>query len=426
METSPATENVTTDTPTLSSSSSRANFWKIWSANSFSNLGDGLYQITLPLLAAQLTRSPSLVAMLGVMLTLPWLIFALQAGSIVDRSDRRKVMLWVNGGRLLILACLTLAVMMGYPSLPMLYIAALLLGIGETLMDTALTSIVPSVVSKDRLTWANARLTAAMTVTNTFIGPPLAGYLAGLGFAIATGSSAFMYVAAGFALILMRGSFSVPAQKDTQADKRVWRHITEGLRFLWKDRLIRDLTLFTASMNLFWAGWGALIVLYAVRPGPMGLSEFEYGIFLTAMAMGGLLGSLVCERLQNSLGTRNALALDFVGTILLVGVPALTTNAVAVGTAAFFAGMGATVWIILVASIRQRLVPGDLLGRVYSASRFVSWGIGPIGAMLAGFVAEFWGIQTMFGIGGIVSVGLLVLFLSLISPRMLENSEKAG
>jgi hypothetical protein len=223
----------------------------------------------------------------------------------------------------------------------------------------------------------------------------------------------------------MRGSFHVASEADTQRDKQFWRHVTEGLRFLWKDRLIRDLTLFTASMNLFWSGWGTLIVLYAVKPGPMGLSEFEYGIFLTAMAIGGLLGSVVCERLQKSLGTRNALALDFIGTILLVGVPALTTNPIAVGAAAFFAGMGATIWVILVASIRQRLVPGELLGRVYSASRFVSWGIGPIGAILAGFVAEIWGIQIMFAIGGIVSVGLLLLFLNLIHPGMLKDAEKA-
>src|SRR5688500_6719421 len=105
------TENARADTATVPDGSSNANFWKVWSANSFSNLGDGLYQVTLPLLAAQLTRSPSLIAGLGVMASLPWLIFALQAGSIVDRSDRCKVMLWVNGGRLLILAALTVAVM---------------------------------------------------------------------------------------------------------------------------------------------------------------------------------------------------------------------------------------------------------------------------------------------------------------------------
>lgn len=420
METSATTEPMIQEASNLSVGSS-ANFWKLWSATSFSNVGDGLYQLTLPLLAAQLTRSPSLIAALGVMSSLPWLIFALQAGSIVDRSDRRRIMLWVNAGRLLILFLLTLAITMGYASLPVLYVAALLLGLGETLVDTALTSIVPSVVSKQHLTWANARITAAQTVTNTFIGPPLAGYLAGIGFAVAAGSSTFLYMAAGVALLLMRGSFHAPSQADQRVKPQRWRHVTEGIRFLWNDRLIRDLTLFTASMNLFWSGWGVLIVLYAVGPGPMGLSEFEYGILLTAMAAGGLVGSVICERLEKNLGTRNALALDFVGTILLVGVPALTTNPFAVGAAALFAGMGATVWVILVASIRQRLVPGELLGRVYSASRFISWGIGPIGALLAGFVAEIWGIRAMFGIGGIVSIGLFVIFLRLISPRVLEG-----
>lgn len=423
METSPLRDGMTDAPDTIDHSN--ANFWKVWSANGLSNLGDGIYQVTIPLLAALLTRSPSLIAALGVMSSLPWLVFALQAGSIVDRTDRRKVMLWVNSGRLVILLGLTTAVMTGNATLPMLYAAVLLLGIGETFVDTALTSIVPSVVSKERLTWANARLTAAQTLTNTFVGPPLAGYLVGLGFAVATGSSTLMYLLAGLALILMRGSFHASPPGEEVTKQKGWDHITEGLRFLWKDRLIRDLTLFTASMNLFWSGWGALIVLYAVKPGPMGLSEFEYGIFLTAMAIGGLLGSSICERLQKAIGTRNALALDFLGTILLVGVPALTTNPFVVGAAAFFAGIGATIWVILVASIRQRLVPGELLGRVYSASRFISWGIGPIGALLAGLVAELRGIRVLFAIGGITGIVLLFLFLTVVSPERLAGAENS-
>jgi MFS family permease len=142
----------------------------------FSNLGDGLMNH-----AAFTGSSADKISFSNRLLghaEPARLIFALQAGHRRSLGPMR-IMLWVNGGRLVILGVLTLAVIKGYASLPMLYIAALLLGIGETLMDTALTSIVPSVVSKDRLTWANARLTAAQTVTNTFIGPPLAGYLAG-------------------------------------------------------------------------------------------------------------------------------------------------------------------------------------------------------------------------------------------------------
>jgi MFS family permease len=420
MQTQPLIEVPVTETP----SNSTLNFWKVWSATSFSNLGDGLYQIVFPLLAIRLTTSPSLVAGVSLMLSLPWLIFALQAGSIVDRFDRRKVMVWVTFLRVFVLFILTLSIITNFASIPLLYLAALLMGIGETLVDTALTSIVPSVISKDRLSWANAKISAAQTVTNTFIGPPLAGYLAGISFALATGSSTFMYGVAALALISMRGAFHVSPDGNTQTENRGWNHITEGIRFLWKNRLIRDLTLFTASMNIFWAGWGALLVLYAVKPGPMGLGEFEYGLLLTAMAVGGLLGSLFCERIEKILGTRNALALDFIGTIALVGIPALTTNAFAVGASAFLAGFGASVWVILVSSIRQKIVPSNLLGRVYSASRFISWGVGPLGVALAALIAELWSIRTMFAIGGVVSIGLLFLFMKLISSEILESEDE--
>lgn len=420
MQTNTPTDNAVISAPAPVNKFPMTNFWKLWSANVFSNLGDGLYQITLPLLAAQLTRSPALVAGVGVMLSLPWLIFALPAGSIVDRFDRRQVMLAVNGGRFLILFCLTLALMSKFAFLSLLYVAALLLGIGETLMDTSLTSIVPALVSTEKLNWANARIAAAQTITNTFIGPPLAGYLAGIEFAVATGSSTFMYAAAGLALIMMRGLFGVAHEGTVRTEQHLWGHLTEGLRFLWNDRFIRNLTLFTASMNLFWAGWAALLVLYAVTPGPMGLNEFEYGLLLTAMAVGGLLGSMLCDKVQKRIGTRNALALDFLGTILLVGMPALTTNAWAVGMAALLAGFGASIWVILVATIRQRVVSNALLGRVYSASRFISWGVGPLGAMLAAIVAEVWGIRTMFAIGGLTSICLMSLFLKAFPPQTLD------
>ena len=420
------TEPIISSTALPASESSTFNFRKLWFANGFSNLADGLYQITLPLIIVQLTDSPTRVAGLSIMLSLPWLVFALQAGSIVDRFDRRQVMVWVTGGRMLILLGLTLAVMMDQVSLPLLYIVAFALGIGETLVDTALTSIVPSIIPNDRLNWANAQITAMQTVTNTFIGPPLAGFLAGVGLGIATGSSAVLYLSAAFALYLIQGAFIPGSQEDTSLKPEFWTHLTGGLHFLWDNRLIRDLTLFTASMNIFWAGWSALLVLYAVKPGAMGLNEFEYGLLLTAMAVGGLLGSMTVEKLQKRIGTRNALVFDFIGTIMLVGIPALTTNVWWVGLSAFMAGFGASVWVVIVASIRQMTIPGKLLGRVYSSSRFISWGIGPIGAALAGFIAEWLGIRTMFAISGLLSVIVLFVFLRAVPSRLLESFDRSA
>ncbi len=391
-----------------------ANFWSLWSANALSNLGDGLYQTALPLLAASLSNQPLALAGLTVTLSLPWLVFALQAGSLVDRFDRRVVMQIVNLGRVAVLLLLTLGVLTGRLSIPWLYLAAFLLGIGETLMDTALTSIVPSVVPKDKLAWANARISAAQTTMNSFIGPPLAGFLVGLGLAWASGASLGLYLLAGLALLLMRGQFSVASTGPANEPFRT--RITAGLRFLWGQPLLRRLTLFTASMNLFWSGWAALLVLYVVAPGPMQLDGTAYGLLLTAMAAGGLLGSLLSERILAALGRKFALALDFVGTVLLVAAPAFSTSFIALALACFVAGAGASVWVVVNASLRQQLTPQHLLGRVYSASRFVSWGIGPLGAALAGLIAQTWDLQTYFALASLGSFALLVYFIVSMPP----------
>jgi MFS family permease len=413
--------------PTRTGDAGLPNFRRLWGANSLSNLGDGLYTFMLPVLALQLTTSPALVAGVTVMLGLAWPLFGLQAGSIVDRTDRRALMLLVNGLRALVLAGITAALLTGTLSLPLLYAAALMLGIGETLMDTALTSVVPAVVGRERLGWANARITAAQTVTNSFVGPPLAGYLLAGGAALATGVSLLMYAGAGVFLTLMRGSFRArqTAHRDEAAREKAptGRHLTEGLRFLWASRLIRDLTLFTAAMNLFWGAWAAVVVVYAVAPGPVGLSPFEYSLLLTSMAAGGVLGSVLCERIQSTLGTHRALWIDVVGTAALLGVPALTTSPLAIGAATFAAGMGASVWVVLVATIRQSIVPDALLGRVYSASRLTSWGIGPAGAALAGVVAQVWGVQAVFALGGLGGLALVVLFPRVIRAEVLAQAE---
>lgn len=409
----------------VSERDSYRNFFKLWVANSSSNMGDGLYQFALPLVALQLTTSPGLVAGVNVMLTLAWPLFALQAGSIVDRTDRRKLMLGVNLARILAMLALTVSLLTGSASITLLYGVALLLGIGETLVDTSLTSMVPAVVPRQRLNWANSRIEAAQTVTNAFIGPPLAGYLAGLGLALATGVSALMYVAASMALTVMHGSFRPAPSSRAGPGGDFWRHLTEGLRFLWRHPLLRTLTLFTAAMNIFWAGWAAVLVLYMVSPGPVGLSKFEYGLLLTALAVGGISGSMLCGWLERRWGARSVMSLDIIGTALMLGVPALTTNPLAIGAATLMGGLGSAVWRILSASIRQSLIPDELLGRVYSASRLISWGVGPLGAALAGLLAELWGVRSVFAIGGVVNLALLVLFLRVVRPQVLANVEAA-
>jgi MFS family permease len=398
-------------------------FTGLWTATGLANLGDGLYLLVLPLIALQVTTSAMLIAGVTVMLTLAWPVFGFQAGVLVDRVDRRRLVAGVNVLRALALAVLTAALLTGSASVLLLYAVALVLGIGETLVDTSLAALVPQTVRDHaNLGRANARVEVAQTVTNQFIGPPLGGLLAGIGLAWATGTSALLYVAALAGLALMRGRFHPAPAASGALRPPLRREILAGLRFTWANRLLRNLTLITAAMNVFWAAWVAVLVIYVVAPGPAGLSTPQYGFLLIAMAAGGIAGANAVEPLRRRLGARRLLALDVVGTIVLVGTPALTTNPFAIGAAMFVGGAGSAVWRVIVAMVRQTVTPAELLGRVYSANRVISWGVLPIGAALGGVVAQAFGVRAVFAVAAVASLGLLAAFAAAIKPGPLAQA----
>jgi MFS family permease len=167
-----------------------------------------------------------------------------------------------------------------------------------------------------------------------------------------------------------------------------------------------------------------LFVLFAVAPGPLGLTPPVYGTLIVAMSIGGMCGSLGAGRISRLIGTRNALLIDLVGTILLVGMPAVTSNPWLVAISNVGAGAGTGIWVVLVSSIRQRLTPDELLGRVYSASRLISWGVLPVAAAASGIAAELLGIRTVYAIGAVVSVILVVAFLVSVPAGELDRAQE--
>lgn len=388
-------------------------FGALWSATGTANLGDAMFLLALPLIAVGLTPSAGLVAGVTVVLTLAWPVFGLHAGAIVDRSDRRRLIVVVNLARALTLGVLTVLLLTGSMSMGWVYLAALVLGVGETLVDSSLAALIPQAVrDPQNLDRANARLEVAQTVTNQFIGPPVAGLLAVAGLFWVTGAGALLFLATVPLLALMTGGYRAAPTASPQKTST-----TAGLRFLWSHPLLRRLTLITAAMNVFWSAWLAVLVVYLVAPGPVGLSPAGYGILLTTMAAGGIAGAVLVVPLRRRLGTHLVLALDVVGTILLIGTPAVTTNPFAIGAAMAVGGAGSAVWRVIVGVIRQTVTPNELLGRVYSASRVISWGVLPFGAALGGVVAEVWSVRTVFVVGGLASVGLLAAYAVTIRPK---------
>jgi MFS family permease len=388
---------------------------RLWSASAASNLADGVFQVALPLLAVTLTRSPTLVAGVVLAQRLPWLLVALPAGALADRIDRRQTMIRVDGVRVAVMGGLAVAVAAGVASLPLLYVAALVLGVGETLFDTAAQSIMPSLVDRDRLSEANGRLYAVELVTNGFVGPPLGGLLVAAAMAGAFGFSAAAYLLAALVLAGIAGSYR-PSR--TGPPTRIRAEIAEGLRFVWRNPVLRTLGIMLGMTNMAATAHQTIFVLYAVDPGPMGLSEAGYGLLFASAAVGGVIGSQMAAPVERALGIRPSLVLAlllFGGTLI---VPALTA-AVAPNVAAFvLAGIGGIVWNVITVSLRQRITPDRLLGRMNAAYRLLGWGMMPLGAGLGGLLAEAFGLRTTFAVAALFHVPLLAGFLVLTPARL--------
>lgn len=191
----------------VSAAEPRWRFGALLLANTQSNLADGLFKLAFPLIAIQLTREPALIAGITFALSVPWLLFSLPVGVLVDRWDRRRTVQLANTTRVSILIMLTPLEFHQQLSLPLLYGSALLLGITETFADTASAALLPAIVAKSNLERANAHLVGVQTVTNQFIGPPLGGMLAAVSTTLTMAVSGGLYLLAIVALWPVTGEF---------------------------------------------------------------------------------------------------------------------------------------------------------------------------------------------------------------------------
>jgi MFS family permease len=384
-------------------------FWQLWSASTLSNLADGLVKIALPLVAVTVTDSPALVAGVALAVTLPWLPFALPVGALVDRVDRRAAMLMANVIRAAAVAALAVTVVLGLDSsaaaIWALYLVALLVGTAEVVYDTSAQSILPQLVPRDRLPRANGRLFAAELTANEFVGPPLGGLLVAAGIAAAFATPAALWAAAVGVLLLLRGGFAVPRREPTtlRAD------VAEGLRYLWRHRLLRTLATMTGLFNFATNATFAVFVLYAVGPdSAMRLTEAAFGVLFATIAAGSLVGSLLAEPIIRRLGRPRSLALSVLGGAATVGTPALTTNPLVIAAAFLAGGLTVALWNVVTVSLRQRITPDRILGRINSSYRLVAFGTRPLGAAAGGLLGELLGLRAVFAVAAALMLATLI------------------
>ncbi|WP_260615504.1 MFS transporter [Microbispora sp. KK1-11] len=386
------------------------------------NLADGVTKVVLPLAAIPLTDSPAQVAGVGLTLTLPWLLIALHVGVLVDRFDRRRLLWLADGARILVVAVLLALALRDAVTLPALYGAGLVLGVAEVVALTSAATLVPSAVKPAAQERANAWLAGAETVCNEFCGPFVGGLLVTAGTSVALGWTGAGYLIGTLILVLLVGRFR-PRQDDARPTGSVNQRMAEGVRFLWRQRVLRLMALALTVLCACWGAWLALMPLVATSL--MHLNPREYGILVSALGVGGLVGALTVTGVNRLLGRRWSMFADLVGTVAMVAAPIFSTNLWVVATGAFLGGMGGILWTVNARTISQRLVDSSMLGRYHAAARLFSWGAMPLGAGLVGLLAEWFGMRTAFAVFATAALLTIIPFLRTMTPGALAEADRA-
>jgi MFS family permease len=252
-----------------------------------------------------------------------------------------------------------------------------------------------------------------------FVGPPLGGLLAAISLAVALGAPAAAYLVGAGCLALISGSFRA-AGAAPAGSTRLRDEIIEGAGFVWRHPVLRPLAIMLGVQNLAFAAAFAVFVLFVVDPGPMGLSEAGYGILTAMIGVGSLLGTWLAVPAERRLGRVRTLVVSVVlcGTSLVV--PALTTSPVLVGVSFVVTGVAIVLWNVVTVSLRQRITPDRLLGRMNAAYRLVGWGTMPVGAVLGGFLAATLGLRATFVVGAALVIAVLPGFRSVTEQAIAE------
>lgn len=387
-------------------------FRAFWVATAVSNLGDGIRLTALPLLAAAITRDPQLIAGVSLVIWLPWLLFGLPGGAIVDRVDRKNLIRNVQFARAAIVGALALLVWQGAASLPLIYVTAFLIGTGEVFADSATQTVVPALVPRDRLEDGYGRLFAADMGGNELIGPPLGGLLFSARRAVPFVFDSISYLIAGVLIhrlpedLLRRGERPVTT---VRAD------VAEGLRWLWASPIMRAVTISVTFFNFMNTVVYSIFVLFALevlRTGSLG-----FGLIMSAGGLGGLVGTQLAGPIADKLGRSTVIWGATIGTgacELLIG---RASHPVVAGSLQFLLLFVITLWVIVARALRATLVPDRLLGRVITSGRLLGFGVIPLGAATGGWLADAYGLRTPFLVAGIATIAVGVATIPFITER---------
>ncbi len=366
-------------------------------ASGFSNLADGVATVAWAWLATLLTRDPLLIAVVPFALRLPWFLFALPAGIVTDRVDRRRLILAADLLRMVAFLAAAMAIWAALPLPPaperglalawlywLILGVALTVGVAEVFRDNAAQTMLPALVAdKSRLERANSRQWSVEMLGNALIGPALGALVIGWALPLPFVLNAACYALALVLVATIAGRF----RPGDAAGPRHWRReLAEGFAFLRSQPLLRLLAVVTGLWNLIFQIAMVAMVLHAQEN--LGLDARGYGLVLASSAIGGIAGALTAERVIVRLGPgRTAQWCLLLPTFCFFGLAA-APNGWGLALAFGLVELPGMVWNVVSVSYRQRRIPNHLYGRVNSIYRLLAWGMIPLGTLMSGVITR--------------------------------------
>jgi len=385
----------------------------LWSGQMVSNVGTQVSQLAFPLFILSLTGSAAQAGFAGALRALPYLIFSLPAGALIDRWDRKRTMIFCDTGRAISMASIPVAYALGDLTIVQLYLVSAIEGTLYVFFNIAEAACLPRVVPKEQLPAATAQNMATDGIT-ALIGPPLGGALYTVGKFLPFVADALSYAASVVSLFFIEVKFQ---KERVAAPRKLLVEIREGLAWLWHHPLIRFMAILTGGYNLIFAGFTLIIIVLAQK---QHASSFTIGLIFSVGGIGAVIGSVVATSIQKRFSFGQVIIGTTWFTALIMPLYAFAPNPLVLGilTAASFI-MG-PIYNVVQFSYRSAIIPDELQGRVNSVFRLIAFGGQPLGLALTGLLIQNIGvIQTVF----ICTFGMFAFALAANLNRHVRNAQ---
>ncbi len=391
----------------------------LWLSLTITHFGGQVTFLALPLTAALLLNAgPVEMGILTAVEVLPYTLFGLFSGVVIDRSSKLKLIIIADIGRGLALLAIPIAAWLGMLSMPIMYVVGFLVGLGGIIGWPAYQVFMAERVTREKLVEANANI-ALSDSASQLIGPGLAGFLIHAltaPFAILLDAISFLISAIMLRSIAAAPSDAPKLRSDSRGIAGVWADAREGLAMIWRTPVLRSIAVSLMIWNVLKHAYLAIVILFATRD--LALSPGEIGILFTAAGLGFLLASATCQRLNKRFGVGPimliGLSLSGVAWLLVATVTRAHVTMLHFGGALLIFDFGAMLFFINYLTLRQAATPEHLRGRVTSTMIFLSVSLSPVGSLLGGLLGEVFGLRTTIfvtGIGGVV-LGAVLLAIS--------------